>query len=260
MKSTLSTAGDAHDDLVDTLSREPVRIDQRLLDQQLWLKHPELVDRLLTGAASGETDFGLVGLAVLARAYLATTRKSFQPIRLPPEDVDYFLVLGKVLNTDATPKPELTARLEGALWASGKNPSARLLVSGGAQARGNKESGVMKRWLVDRGIAARRILQESRSIDTVENIRMSTALLTQKKARHVCLITGVQAARREASLLMCHLQYIGSPMTATHIAPAAVSVCPESIDALAMEKFLLFKDLGRILGLWVYRNRVRQAA
>ncbi len=252
MNSSLPTTEKAPGDLVDPVSRELVRIDWRLLDERLWLKQPELIYSLLTDLAA---DGGGKGLEDLARSYLAVIKNRFQPEAYLPKDVDYFLVLGNVLNADTTPTPELTARLESALWASGKNPAAQLLVSGGAQVRGIKESEVMKRWLIDRGVCPSRILQESESLDTVENIRMSTRLLMQKNARNVCLISGAQGASRGLCLLLSHLQHIGSAIKAVYVADLTSAANRFCVDIPAAEKFLLFKDLGRIFGLWTYRER-----
>ena len=257
MDSTRSTVEKTPDDLMNPRSKKAVRIDWRLLDQRVWFKQPELVYHLLTElAAQG----GGKGLSALAKSYLATTNNLFQPETCPPKSIDYFLVLGNALNTDATPTPELTARLEGALWASEKNPAARLLVSGGAQVRGIKECEVMNRWLIDRGVCPRRILQESQSLDTVENIRMSTRLLTQQNARNVCLISGSEAARRGAFLLSSHLQHIESAIEAVHLMPLNSKINHVCADMPTVEKFLLFKDMGRIFGLWTYRRQYRSAA
>ena len=238
-------------DLVDPRTKELIRVDRRLLDAQLWLTHPELVGRLLKDTAEHGTGRGLPRLA---ESYLAATEETFQRNTSPPEKPDYFLVLGNVLNTDATPRPELIARLRCALFMSKANPSAQLLVSGGVQVRDVKESEVMKKWLTDRGIGAQRILVESRSMDTVENIKMSTAILIQQNAKRVCLITGMKGARRGACLLPSHLKHIGSTIRATHITPAISEATDRSQDALALEQFLLFKDLGRILDIWKYRG------
>lgn len=256
MPSTRSTVEKTPDDLLNPQSKKAVRIDWRLLDQRVWFKHPELIDHLLTElAAQG----GGKGMSALAVSYLATTNNLFQPETCPPKSVDYFLVLGNALNTDATPTPELTARLEGALWASEKNPAARLLVSGGAQVRGIKECEVMSRWLIDRGVCPQRVLQERRSLDTVENIRMSTRLLTRQNARNVCLISASEAARRGAVLLSLHLQHIESAIKAVHLIPLTSKVKHIDAETPAVEKFLLFKDMGRIFGLWTYRKQYRSA-
>lgn len=260
MKSTESTAVNAevsHDDLVEPRSKEMVRVDQRLFDKRVWLHEPELVHHLMANTAAHGGD---KGVAALAQSCLATSMCKVHPTTCALKDSDYFLVLGHQLNPDATPSPELIKRLEGALWASEKNPDARVVVSGGAQASGVSESEVMKRWLIDRGVGAKRILQESQSLDTVENIRMSTRLLTQQNARDVCLITGEEAARRGACLLSSHLQHIDSTIKATHLTPPALKATCACTDMATIEKFLLFKDLGRIFGLWTYRKWSRQAA
>lgn len=251
----MSNPENYQNDLVDPQTKELIRVDHRLLDQRLWLTQPELVCGLIKDIAEHGTGRGL---PKVAESYLSATKGAFQLNTSPPKEPDYFLVLGNVLNADATPGPELTARLETALFMSKANPTAQLLVSGGLEVRDVKESAVMKRWLTNRGVGAERILVESKSMDTVENIKMSTAIMIQQNAKRICLITGMKGARRGACLLPSYLKHIGSSIRATYITPAMSEATDKSQDALALEQFLLFKDLGRVLDVWKYRGSVRQ--
>ena len=249
-----------HDDLVDPRSKEVVRIDPRLFDKRVWQQQPELVHDLIGHtAAHGAAGRAAKGAVALAHSYLANPASAWLCAAPSLKDSDYFLVLGHQLKPDATPSPELITRLEGALWASEKNPDARVVVSGGAQARGICESEVMKRWLVDKGVDAGRILQESQSLDTVENISLSTRLLMQHNAKEVCLITGDKSAGRSACLLSSHLQHIDSAIKATCLGNPSARPARACADMAANEKYLLFKDLGRIFGLWTYRTWSRSA-
>ncbi len=238
------------DDLVEHGTQTLVNADHRLLDAQMWLDQPAVIHRLISEAAVGESG---QGLTTVAAAYLATARGSFQLNSAPPEDVDHFVVLGKSLNADTTPKPELIARLKCALMGNRANPTARLLVSGGGQTLGVNESDVMKNWLTERGVDPRRILVESQSRDTVENIIFSTAILTRQKAKRVCLITGTQSVRRGTGLLRCHLNQINSKMETSSLAAELADTDSQADQKQATERFLLFKDLGRILEIWNYR-------
>jgi len=170
------------------------------------------------------------------------------------QDIDFFVVLGHVLNTDGTPKRELVARLETALYASEIRPTAKIVVSGGGEAAGLKEAEVMKHWLEEKGVSSDRILMESNSRDTVENITMSTTLLTQAKARSVCLITGAQHIKRALYLLLSHLNFTNKKMDVSHLVSTANDTEQTSKESLMRERFLLFKDLGRIFGVWQNRD------
>ena len=167
---------------------------------------------------------------------------------------NFLLVLGHALNADGTPKRELVARLETALYASEIYPAAKLIVSGGGEASGLKEAEVMKHWLEEKGVAGGRILMELDSRDTVENITMSTTLLTQMKARAVCLITGAYHIDRALCLLLSHLKFINKNMDVSHLVSTTNDTEQASKENLIRERFLLFKDLGRIFGIWKNRD------
>jgi vancomycin permeability regulator SanA len=169
-------------------------------------------------------------------------------------DSDFFLVLGHALNTDGTPKRELVGRLEMALYASENHPSAKLVVSGGGQVVKFKEAKVMKQWLEEKGVSGDRILMELNSRDTVENITMSTTLLTQQKARSVCLITGTQHIERALYLLLSHLELTNKKMDVSHLVSTTPDTDRTSKGNFRRERFLLFKDLGRIFGIWQNRD------
>ena len=228
-----------------------VRVDQRLLNEQLWQSHPGMVYRLLKDMAAQGTEHHL---AKLAATYLVTSEKLSSTAAPNATELDYLLVLGNVLNDDASPRPELITRLTRTLFMSRTNPKARLMVSGGAHVGDIKEADVMKKWLTDRGVCAERIVLESKSRDTVENIKMSTDLLTKQNANRVGLITGIKGAGRTACLLPAHLNHIGSTILAEHVTPTDCEPTVRTLNDFARERFLLFKDLGRILGIWKYRS------
>jgi uncharacterized SAM-binding protein YcdF (DUF218 family) len=239
-------------EMLDPSTRNLIQVDSRLFDQHNWVRHPHFVQGLLNETAHN-ADW--LSLSALAAYYLSLSSANFQinpPTRKTPCDV--FLVLGHALNADATPKPELVARLEMALRVSKSHPAAKLVVSGGGQAMGVKEAEMMKRWLTARGVAEERVLVEFRSRDTVENITMSTALLAQKDVKKLCLITGSQHIKRATHLLSLHLANIDTKINASYLASVAPGKDHASREELAKERFLLFKDLGRILGVWQYRG------
>lgn len=240
------------DVMLDPSTRDPIQVDSRLFDQHNWVKHPHFVQGLLNKTAYNAEQ---ISFSALVTYYLSLSSANFQlnpPIQKTQCDV--FLILGHALNADATPKPELVARLKMALRVSRSHPTAKLVVSGGGQAMGIKEAEMMKRWLTARGVAEERVLVEFRSRDTVENITMSTAMLAQEDVKKLCLITGSQHIRRATHLLSLHLANIDAKINASYLASVAPGKDCASREELATERFLLFKDLGRILGVWQYRD------
>lgn len=231
---------------------DPIRIDSRLLDIENWLMRPRLVQVLLKQASN---DVEQCHLASLASNYLSltSTKLGIDPVG-QTDKCDTFLVLGNVLNRDATPKAELVARLETALRVSNINPKARIVVSGGGQVMGVKEAEVMKRWLIAKGVTPEKILGEFNSSDTVENITMSTAILAPENVRNLCLISGPHHIERASVLLSSHLAHIDAKISVSALA-SNISLDQCSRENFASERFLLFKDLGRILEIWDYRER-----
>lgn len=90
---------------------------------------------------------------------------------------DAIIVLGAGLNGE-TPSRALRFRLDAAYDYAVKNQNAIIVVSGG---QGKKEtipeSTAMKRYLVQKGIAEERIIEEDKSTSTKENLLFSKAIL-----------------------------------------------------------------------------------
>lgn len=84
---------------------------------------------------------------------------------------DYVIVLGKRLDDDGKPLPELYERLEKAIELFRNGVVDRFLVCGGRtnELTEKKESEVMKEYLVSRGVNADLIVEEGDSMTTVSN-------------------------------------------------------------------------------------------
>ena len=96
---------------------------------------------------------------------------------VPPDADTPLIVLGCQVFASG-PSPMLRARLNRALRYLTAHPGAVCVVSGGQGTNEHaSEAEVMRDWLVSRGIAPERILTESQSANTEENIRFSLALL-----------------------------------------------------------------------------------
>jgi len=106
------------------------------------------------------------------------------PDGLPNTPGHVFVVLGNVLNSDGSAKPELTDRLLVTKAALTKYPSTRVLVTGGHTAGADKasEGEVMRDWLLANGISADRIFTETAAGDTPDNATMSMPILYGLKA------------------------------------------------------------------------------
>ena len=98
--------------------------------------------------------------------------------------LDYVVVLGAQIYDDGSPSPVLRHRLDAALDYLRDNSQTKVVVSGGkgpnepyAEAKG------MAAYLEANGIAAERIVQEPRSVNTLQNVTFSRELMDQANPR-----------------------------------------------------------------------------
>lgn len=96
-----------------------------------------------------------------------------------PTSGHVFVVLGASLSSSGTVTTQLTNRLKVALKALQAYPNSKVIVSGGAPKNGHTEGEVMRAWLIDNGIAAGRVLAETKSSSTVGNAANSMAIIKQ---------------------------------------------------------------------------------
>jgi vancomycin permeability regulator SanA len=84
------------------------------------------------------------------------------------------LVLGAQVDADGTPAPFLAARLQLAkeLYDAGK--ARVVLVSGDHRRWEYDEPGAMRRWLVDRGVPASRVVQDHAGFDTYDSCQRAS--------------------------------------------------------------------------------------
>ena len=105
------------------------------------------------------------------------------PEGLPENDSLGIVVLGFQLMSDGAMAPELIGRLETALVCAGQYPEARLIVTGGGTAAGNRsatEADVMAAWLEEHGIEKTKIIVENRSLTTDQNASNTCSILAEQ--------------------------------------------------------------------------------
>lgn len=90
---------------------------------------------------------------------------------------DFVLIPGATVVEDR-PSLVLRHRLDGAIPYIRAHPGATVIVSG-ARGEGEafSEAEVMKKYLTDRGIAAKRIAEEDRATDTIENVAYAKRIM-----------------------------------------------------------------------------------
>lgn len=125
-----------------------------------------------------------IRIAFLSLLSVGIIFAAFLPIYGSVDTVDYqedaVIVLGAGLNGEA-PSKSLVFRLDAAYDYAKKNPNAIIVVSGG---QGKKElipeSTAMKRYLVQKGIAEERIIEENQATNTKENLVFSKKILDER--------------------------------------------------------------------------------
>lgn len=108
---------------------------------------------------------------------------------------DYIIVLGSgIIGTKVTPL--LAARIEKGMDLLSANPNAMLIMSGG-QGPGEDmpESEAMAAYAVDKGVDKRRIITETKSVSTQENLLFSRRLMEKENPKIVIITTAYHVFR-----------------------------------------------------------------
>jgi uncharacterized SAM-binding protein YcdF (DUF218 family) len=109
---------------------------------------------------------------------------------VPPEGLDYLIVLGARVEADGQPSKALKRRIDAAAEYLAENPQTLAVASGG---KGTdeviSEAECIRNGLIACGIAESRIILEDRSTTTSENMRFSMQLMDGGAQAQVGLVT-----------------------------------------------------------------------
>lgn len=155
------------------------------LETGSWFLIPEILRKLLILCA------GLGLVLFLFMEILVFSKMG----AVPKRPVRYVIVLGACVRGTRVTR-SLAFRLKKAAEYADAHPDCMLVVSGG-QGPGEDitEAQAMRDWLVSHGIAAERILQEDRSVNTRENLLFSKEVI----CRHEAAVKG----KTELSVAVC---------------------------------------------------------
>ena len=112
-----------------------------------------------------------------------TINENVLPDGLPDTDELCIVALGFQLNPDGSMRDELIERLKVVLNSAEKYPNALIVCTGGGTALENEgatEAGKMAEWLIENGIAEKRIIVEDKSLTTAQNAIYSYDILTEQ--------------------------------------------------------------------------------
>ena len=169
-----------------------------------------------------------------------------------PKEKDFIVTLGYALNSDGTMHETLIKRLDQTYLAAIANPDAKIIVSGGVQKSGVTESYLMKKWLIDKGIIADRIIPEDKSKDTVDNALNSVEILKVNNAKNIILITSASHIRRAKTIFEEAISNAGMETTVENFVYLDYKSIEEAMAVTAKERLVIFRDLGRASGIWAY--------
>lgn len=153
-----------------------------------------------------------------------------------------FVVLGYALDDVGRMQDTLLSRLAVTRTAAEIYDDSKIIVSGGFPKAGVTEADVMRDWLVDSGVDDRRIIKESHSRDTVENVINTIGVLSDEGIESATLITSASHMRRA---LVLFWEAESSDRFSTHI--AAVDGFVSGADFAPGERELIEQDLNRIM-------------
>lgn len=114
---------------------------------------------------------------------------------LQPGKADALIVLGYVTK-DGRIHPLLKERLDEAYERFQQFGHKYIIVSGGGVGSRQSEAELMKEYLVDKGVPAKRILKEDKSHNTVQNLIFSKQLMEQYQLKSFMIITNLFHVRR----------------------------------------------------------------
>lgn len=116
-------------------------------------------------------------------------------VMLKPGKADALIVLGYV-SKDGQIHPLLKERLDEAYKLFRQYGHRYIIVSGGAVGSRRSEAELMKKYLVEKGIPAKKVLKEDKSSNTVQNLMFSKQLMEQYRLETFVIITNLFHIRR----------------------------------------------------------------
>lgn len=116
-------------------------------------------------------------------------------VMLKPGKADALIVLGYV-SKDGHIHPLLKERLDEAYKLFRQYGHKYIIVSGGAVGSRSSEAELMKKYLVEKGVPAKRVLKEDKSYNTVQNLVFSKQLMEQYQLETFIIITNLFHIRR----------------------------------------------------------------
>ncbi len=164
------------------------------------------------------------------------------------------VILGYALAENGTMQDTLYKRLEKGLELHKIYPNSKIIVSGAVPKEGYTEAGLMKEWLVKKGVSAQNIFVEDRAKDTIGNAFFSIDIIKaqKNKPKYGTIISSASHMRRALNIFTemgivknidmewDNLVYLDYPNVA------------EAQKISDNEKIVIYRDFFRASGIWAY--------
>ncbi|TNH06020.1 transporter [Testudinibacter sp. TR-2022] len=200
--------------------------------------------------------------AVLNKMFATIDRIAQQPIvdkldeKLPPQSA--IVTLGYVLHPDGSMNDILIQRLEKTLELAKQNPNTLLIVTGGVPKNNKTEANLMKQWLIEHGVASKRIYADNYANSTVENALYSRYALAKHGIKHAVLISSGSHVRRGQTLFEIATWESG-PKDIQFQSVAALDKPLDELQQISAKDLLgIYRDSLRVIGLPMFNSGVLQ--
>jgi len=138
---------------------------------------------------------GIGWIIAIAAMTVLTYMCWLHAVMLQPGKADALIVLGYV-SKDGRIHPLLKERLDEAYKLFRQYGHKYIIVSGGAVGSRRSEAELMEKYLVEKGVPAKRVLKEDKSNNTVQNLIFSKQLMEQYQLKSFVIITNLFHVRR----------------------------------------------------------------
>ncbi|EMV9316108.1 YdcF family protein [Vibrio vulnificus] len=164
------------------------------------------------------------------------------------------VTLGYALNPDGSMHDILIERLETTLAMAKANPEALIILTGGVPQNHKTEGKLMADWLIERGISAKRIIEENYATSTVDNALFSAYALARHGVKHATIISSASHVRRGQTLFEIATWQTGPRNITFDTVAYPDKPLNELKQASSGELLGIYRDALRTFGMWSYRS------
>ena len=164
------------------------------------------------------------------------------------------VILGYALAEDGTMQNTLYKRLEKGLELHKIYPNSKIIVSGAVPKEGYTEAGLMKEWLVKKGVPAQNILVEDRAKDTIGNAFFSVDIIKaqKNKAKYGTIISSASHMRRALNVFTEMSVVKDIAIEWDNLVYLDYPSLVEAQKISDNEKTVIYRDFFRASGIWAY--------